>query len=113
MVIGEPSAVESIIAIAARPDDIECWCAGTLAIAIDKGAAGRLRLGTSGEHGTKDSLSEPQAVAARREEEARVAAHELGIAEIEFLQYTDGDLELTRALRGDLVRWIRRRSRAY
>jgi len=108
MVIGEPSAVESIMAIAAHPDDIENWCAGTRAIAIDKGAAGRLHLVTSGEHGTKDPLSEPQAVAARREAEARAAAHELGIAEIEFLHYPDGDLELTRALRGDLVRWIHR-----
>ena len=108
MVIVEPPDAESIRAIAAHPDDIESWCAGTLAIAIDKGAAVRLLLVTSGEHGTDDPLAEPQAVAARREAEARAAAHELGIAETEFLRYPDGDVELTRALRGELVKWIRR-----
>jgi LmbE family N-acetylglucosaminyl deacetylase len=108
MVVVEPPEVESLVAIAAHPDDIESWCAGTLALAIDKGAVVRLLLVTSGEHGTTDPMAEPQAVAARREAEARVAAHTLGIVDVEFLRYPDGDVELTRALRGDLVKWIRR-----
>jgi LmbE family N-acetylglucosaminyl deacetylase len=33
---------EPIVAVAAHPDDIERWCAGTLARAIDMGATVRL-----------------------------------------------------------------------
>ena len=108
MRIIEPPAAERIMAIAAHPDDIESWCAGTLAIAIDRGADVRLLLVTSGEHGSDDPRAEPQEIAERREGEARAAAHLLGIHEVAFLRYPDGDVENTRALRADLVAWIRR-----
>jgi LmbE family N-acetylglucosaminyl deacetylase len=44
--IVEPPAVASVMAIAAHPDDIESWCAGTLARLIDAGARARLLLVT-------------------------------------------------------------------
>ena len=96
------------MAIAAHPDDIESWCAGTLARAIDAGATARLLLVTSGEHGTHDPEAAPAVVAARREAEAGAAAAVLGIDEVAFLRYPDGDVEPTRELRRDLVAWIRR-----
>jgi len=96
------------MAIAAHPDDIESWCAGTLTQAIDQGATVRLLLVTSGEHGSSDLLLQEQEVAACREEEARKAAEILGITEVVFLRYPDGDVEDTHALRADLVVWIRR-----
>jgi LmbE family N-acetylglucosaminyl deacetylase len=105
--VESPGAVP-IMAIAAHPDDIESWCAGTLALAVDRGATARLLLVTSGEHGSSDPLLQAQEVAARREEEARKAAEILGIAEVVFLRYPDGDVEDTRALRAGLVEWIRR-----
>ena|SRR2546421_3343209 len=74
------------MAIAAHPDDIESWCAGTLARAVDQGAVVRLLLVTSGEHGSSDPLLQAQEVATRREEEARKAAEILGIAEVVFLR---------------------------
>ncbi len=106
-VLEAPGAV-AIMAIAAHPDDIESWCAGTLVQAIDKGAQVRLLLVTSGEHGSSDATVDVQEVAARREAEARTAAQRLGIAEVVFLHYPDGDVENTRELRRDLVTWIRR-----
>ncbi len=108
MQIVQPPRAESIMAIAAHPDDIESWCAGTLAQAIDLGATVRLLLVTSGEHGSNDPTATSQTIAARREQEAGAAAQRLGIAELRFLRYPDGDVEDTRALRGDLVEWIRR-----
>src|SRR5579859_3680135 len=105
-VIEAPGAV-SIMAIAAHPDDIESWCAGTLAQAIDQGATVRLLLVTSGEHGSSDLRRHAHEVAAQREDEARKAAEILGIAEVVFLRYPDGDVEDTHALRADLVKWIR------
>lgn len=96
------------MAIAAHPDDIESWCAGTLAMATRQGAEVRLLLVTSGEHGSSNRQAEPNQVAAIREQEARNAAQELGLAEVQFLRYGDGEVENTRALRAEMVRWIRR-----
>jgi LmbE family N-acetylglucosaminyl deacetylase len=106
-VVESPGAVP-IMAIAAHPDDIESWCAGTLAQAVDQGAVVRLLLVTSGEHGSSDPLLQAREVATRREEEASKAAAILGIAEVVFLRYPDGDVEDTRALRASLVEWMRR-----
>jgi len=106
--IANPPFATQIMAIAAHPDDIESWCAGTLVAAIDNGASVRLLLVTSGEHGSSNRQDEPQQVALRREQEARTAAKVLGIEEVQFLNCTDGEVENTRTLRGDLVRWIRR-----
>ncbi len=46
MLIVEPPGAVPVMAIAAHPDDIESWCAGTLARAIDTGASVRLLLVT-------------------------------------------------------------------
>ncbi|GAC1405802.1 MAG: PIG-L family deacetylase [Ktedonobacteraceae bacterium] len=108
MNVVEPPGAVPIMVIAAHPDDIESWCAGTLAQALDQGATVHLLLVTSGEHGSSDPAIQEQEVAVRREEEARKAAELLGIAEVMFLHYPDGDVENTRALRADLVEWIRR-----
>lgn len=108
MQIRRPPEATAILAIAAHPDDIESWCAGTLACSIDAGATVRLVLVTSGEHGTSDPHATPAAVALQREQEARTAAERLGMAEVTFLRYGDGEVEDTRALRSDLVAAIRR-----
>ncbi len=106
--IVRPPLAAQIMVIAAHPDDIESWCAGTLAAAISSGVSVRLLLVTSGEHGSSNRQDQPQQVALRREQEARTAAKVLGVVEVQFLRYSDGEVENTRTLRGDLVRWIRR-----
>lgn len=108
MRIVEPPRAACIMAIAAHPDDIESWCAGTLALAIDAGATVRLLLVTSGDKGSNDPAATAAAVAATREREADEAGKRLGLTDVAFLRYPDGDVEDTRQLRGDLVRWIRR-----
>lgn len=108
IVVAEPPGPASIVAIAAHPDDIESWCAGTLARAIDRGSEVRLLLVTSGDKGSSDPATTPEAVATRRKAEARAAATELHIAEVAFLRYPDGEVEDTRPLRRDLVACIRK-----
>ena len=98
----------SILAIAAHPDDIESWCGGTLALAAGRGATVRLLLATSGDKGSSDPLARPGDVARGREAETREAARRLGLAAVEFLRHPDGELEDTRAFRGELVAWLRR-----
>ncbi len=105
--IVDPPGAGDIMAVAAHPDDIESWCAGTLARAIDGGATVRLLLVTSGDKGTNDPRATAAAVARRREDEAREAARRLGIVEVAFLRQPDGEVEDTRALRGELVARIR------
>ena len=61
----EPPGAGPILAVAAHPDDIESWCAGTLAAAIDRGATVRLLLVTSGDKGTRDPDATSQQVAAQ------------------------------------------------
>lgn len=103
-----PPVAASILAVAAHPDDIESWCGGTLACAVDAGAAVRLLLVTSGDKGSADPAADPVAVAARREAEARTAAGRLGLVEVAFLREADGEVENTAALRGAIVAAIRR-----
>lgn len=107
MRILEPPAA-AIMAIAAHPDDIESWCGGTLARAVDAGASVRLLLVTSGDLGTSDPQATRPLVAVQREAEAQQAAARLGLAQVAFLRYPDGEVENSHALRGDLVAWIRR-----
>ena len=92
MPIIDPPGVGSIMAIAAHPDDIEAWCAGTMAAPFrrrDGAAAAR--------HVRRQRLRRPadrsRALAMRREEEAREAARLLGITDVVFLRYTDGEVE--------------------
>jgi LmbE family N-acetylglucosaminyl deacetylase len=110
--VGRPRIVESpgegsILTVAAHPDDIERWCAGTLAHAIDRGATVRLLLVTSGEAGSSDPHATRERVSAQREREAESAAHLLGITEVVFLREPDGAVENTVPLRRKSVRWIR------
>ena len=102
-----PPGPVPIMVIAAHPDDLESWCAGTLALAIAAGATVRLLLLTSGEKGTANPQANPHEIALQREAEAQEAAARLGLAEVVFLCYPDGELEETRELRRVVVAWIR------
>lgn len=63
---------------------------------------------TDGGKGTTDTEMTPQRLRAIREEEQRNAAAVLGIKEVAFLGYPDGELEDSREVRRDVVREIRR-----
>ena len=88
--------IRSLLAFAAHPDDIESWCAGTLALAADAGAAVQLIIATSGAAGA--AAIETDDLGAAREREARAAAQILGIREPVFLRLPDGGLAAADAL---------------
>jgi LmbE family N-acetylglucosaminyl deacetylase len=96
------------LVIAAHPDDIESWCAGAVAALVRRGWRAVYVLCTSGEKGTNDPGEAPEAVAARREAEQREACRRVGAEEPVFLRLPDGGLEDDAALRGRLVRELRR-----
>ena len=94
--------------IAAHPDDIESWAGGTATLLVRAGWQVTYILCTSGDRGTSDPDESRGAVAARREREQRAACRVVGAREPVFLGLPDGELEDDRALRGLLVREIRR-----
>lgn len=99
---------KTVLIVAAHPDDIESWCAGTVAVLVRRGWRAVYVLCTSGEKGTSDPEETPASVATRREAEQRDACRCVGAEEPVFLRLPDGGLEDDTLLRGLLVREIRR-----
>lgn len=96
------------LVIAAHPDDIESWCAGSVAALVGQGWRAVYVLCTSGEKGTNDPSERPETVAARREAEQVEACRRVGAEPPVFLGLPDGGLEDDATLRGLLVREMRR-----
>lgn len=105
--VREPPSAARALVVAAHPDDIESWCAGTLARMVDAGTVVTYLLLTSGDKGMEDASLSSDEVAALREAEQREAARLLGVHDVRFLRYPDGELDDTRALRERVVRAIR------
>lgn len=102
-------AVQAVLAVAMHPDDLESWCAGTLARFVAEGARVAYLVVTSGDKGSADPRADPRCVGARREAEQIEAARLLGVVDVTFLRYADGEVEDTIALRLAIAREIRRR----
>ena len=104
-----------ILLITAHPDDADVHAGGTLARWADEGHAIHSAILTRGDKGHVDAHMTPQGVAALREREQRAAAAILGVTQLTFFEYGDGDLawagpqlpedltKLIRAERPDLV----------
>ncbi|GAA1885898.1 PIG-L deacetylase family protein [Asanoa iriomotensis] len=94
------------LAVAAHPDDIEYGTASAVARWTAQGKTVTYLLATRGEAGI-DSMS-PEQAAPLREQEERAGAAEVGVDVVEFLDYRDGVVEYSNALRRDITRAIRR-----
>jgi LmbE family N-acetylglucosaminyl deacetylase len=97
-----------ILVIVAHPDDAEFGCGGSVARWVAEGWDVHYCLFTSGNRGSDDPAMTPERLAAVRAAEQRAAARVLGVREVVFLGYPDGELEDTRDARRDAVRAIRR-----
>lgn len=102
------TSAQRALVVVAHPDDVEAHCGGTVLLLTDRGCAVTLAVCTSGEKGTADRSLSPARLGQLREAEQEEAARILGIQEVLFLRYPDGEVENTRELRGQLVRLIRR-----
>lgn len=90
-----------------HPDDAEIGCGGTVGKWTKEGCEVVYVVCTNGDKGTSDPKMTPAALAEIREKEQKAAAQTLGVKEVVFLRYPDGELEDTRKFRGELVRQIR------
>lgn len=99
--------------IFAHPDDAEFGCAGTVALWAREGWEVYYVVCTNGAGGGPDeatdvSLEAQRKVVETRKLEQRAAGEILGIKDVVFFDYPDGELEPTIQLRRDLVRVLRR-----
>ncbi|MGE3269248.1 MAG: PIG-L deacetylase family protein [Chloroflexota bacterium] len=98
----------SVLVVVAHPDDAEFMAAGTIAKFAREGKEVNYVLCTAGDKGTSDRTLSPSKLAEIRKVEQREACNRLGVKDLTFLNYEDGVLLNTLALRRDLVREIRR-----
>lgn len=96
------------LTIGAHPDDAEFGAGGTLARWTAAGCEATMLIVTDGSKGTWDPGLDPADLARTRRQEQEQAAAVLGAANPIMLEYRDGELENTMALREELCLWIRR-----
>jgi LmbE family N-acetylglucosaminyl deacetylase len=96
-----------VMGIFAHPDDAEFFAGGALARWAAEGAHITLVLATSGNKGSEDPVMTAARLAEIREEETRRAADVLGVKDVVFLRYDDGELMPSLELRRALTRQIR------
>jgi LmbE family N-acetylglucosaminyl deacetylase len=103
----QPETPRRVMGVFAHPDDAEFFAGGTFARWAAEGAEITFVLATSGDKGSSDPEMTSEKLAAIREEESKKAAEALGVQEVVFLRYTDGELFPTLELRRDITRMIR------
>ena len=98
---------ESAMVIIAHPDDAEFTVAGTVAAWVRAGCRVTYVVCTDGNAGSHEPGMTRERLAEIRRAEQRAACATLGVSQVVFLGYDDGQLQPTLELRCDLVRAIR------
>ena len=101
-------APERAMLVIPHPDDGESGCGGTVAKWVKQGTEVLYVVCTNGDKGTSDLEMTRERLAEIREREQRAAVESLGVQQMTWLGYGDGELEDSREFRGQLVREIRR-----
>lgn len=102
-----------LMLVLAHPDDETFGCGGIIAMYAAEGVDVHLLTATRGERGWMgDSADDPglEALGQRREAELRAAANILGVSDLRFLDYIDGELDRVDAAEaiGRIVTHLRR-----
>ncbi len=105
---GPRAAPASVLVVCAHPDDVDFGAGGTVAALTAAGATVTYCLATSGEAGSDHLPIDADELRALREKEQTDAASRLGVTDLTFLGFPDGQLEPSIALRGAITAAIRR-----
>lgn len=100
--------VQHALVIGAHPDDPEFFCAGTVAQWVAQGVTVGYVVVTSGDKGQPDDWHDSRPFPQVREDEQRAAAAVLGVQDVTFLRWPDGEVFDTLELRERLTAEIRR-----
>jgi LmbE family N-acetylglucosaminyl deacetylase len=99
---------QRVLVVCAHPDDPEFSCGATVARLVDEGADAAYVVCTDGAQGGEDpSVPDSELTSVRYQEQLEAAAV-LGVHQVQFLGYKDGQLTADLGLRKALVREIRR-----
>lgn len=109
----EPGERKVALVVVAHPDDAEFMAAGTVATWVAQGWDVHYLICTDAAGGGADDAEDVSAKARRavsemRKREQRTAADVLGVKDLIFLDYPDGELQPSLTLRRDIVRALRR-----
>jgi LmbE family N-acetylglucosaminyl deacetylase len=102
------SEIKRVLVINAHPDDSDFGASGTIAQWVKQGIQVSYVFCTNGDQGGEESGIAKEDMPKVRQQEQRNAGAVIGVTDITFLNYVDGHLEATLALRKDIVRQIRR-----
>ncbi|MGH9121460.1 MAG: PIG-L deacetylase family protein [Acidimicrobiales bacterium] len=99
--------VERVLVVAAHPDDIDFAAAGSVARWISEGVNVTYCLVTDGAAGGSDASISRSEMATIRRGEQTDAAKQVGVTDLYWLGFPDGEVEPTLDLRRELTRVIR------
>lgn len=91
----------------AHPDDVDFGAGGTIKSLTDAGVQVSYAIVTNGDAGGFDPSVPRSEIPGIRQAEQRAAGRELGVDDISFLGYRDGELTVSHELRRDISRVIR------
>jgi LmbE family N-acetylglucosaminyl deacetylase len=97
-----------VLGIAAHPDDLDFSASGTLATYAAGGAAVYYLQLTDGGKGSSNASMSAEQVSKLRQAEQQAACNCVSGQEVFFLNYPDGELEISRELKKEIVRYIRK-----
>lgn len=98
---------ERILVVTAHPDDVDFGAAGTVASWVADGAEVTYLIITDGDAGGFDPAVPRSEIPRIRRAEQTAAGAAVGVHDVRFLGYRDGELTVTHELRRDIVRVIR------
>lgn len=98
----------SALVIFAHPDDAEYMCGGTIAAWAKEGTEVHYCVITDGSAGSNEPGVVREELAVVREAEQRAAAEILGVKDLTFLGFVDGELEVNLDTRRAVTRVVRR-----
>lgn len=105
--VASPEPVERALVVTAHPDDVDFGAAGTIATWVGQGTEVTYCIVTDGDAGGFDPAVPRSEIPRIRREEQVAAAKVLGVEDVRFLGYRDGELTVTHDLRRDISRVIR------
>jgi LmbE family N-acetylglucosaminyl deacetylase len=101
------SEIERVLVVTAHPDDVDFGAAGTVAGWTRAGLEVTYAIVTNGDAGGFDPDVPRSQIPAIRQAEQRAAAACVGVEDVRFLGYVDGELTVSHDLRRDISRVIR------
>lgn len=97
-----------ILVISSHPDDLDFGCSGTLTKFASKGSEIFYLIVSDGSKGVHKGLFTSKQLIGIRLKEQKEAAKTVGAKQVYSLGFKDGEIEDTKELRRELVKWIRK-----